>query len=443
MAVGSLAFLPPALQGLIQDGILERKMYESMKPLLLWRNLFEKEKHPGQIGEKVVKSRSGLIQPDTEQTARRRPGSDPDVVTRSVEQYSYQVGPFGKSLEVHLPASYVAQYNRFLDDTKMLAFHASQTVGRVARGRLIAAYGGGNSFTTDNPGSPTPTVTVFDTTGFDTVMVNGLPVAVTAINPLPITIGGAPANVIGVNPQILQSPASGLGQLTLSAPITYSQFDAVVRADAAVVVRQSDRTTDHLITASDTATAKTFRNAAAIMRTDNVPAIDGSRDGLYGCFVDPLTEAALFADPEFHDAIKAQGLTGPFADGALGDYAGIRFIRNTEMTKLKPDGTNLQTTIHESIMFGLDPGIEAYIPEAEFEKEVTLDGIAGANHYKMPLDGDAALTMVVRAPMDKAGEVVSVSWLANLDYAIPSDALNNTGPARFKRCKLIRTAGPA
>jgi hypothetical protein len=230
--------------------------------------------------------------------------------------------------------------------------------------------------------------------------------------------------------------------LTLAAPITYGQFDAVVRSDAAVVVRQGDRTSDRLITASDTATAKTFRNAAAIMRTDNVPAIDGSRDGLYGCFVDPQTEAALFSDPEFHDAIKAMGLTGPFADGAIGDYAGIRFIRNTEMTKLT-DSTNLQTTIHESLMFGQDPGIEAYIPEAEFEKEVTFDGIASANHYKAPLDPDGVLTMVVRAPLDAAGEVVSVSWLGNLDYAIPSDSLNLTGPARFKRCKLIHTAGPA
>jgi hypothetical protein len=179
------------------------------------------------------------------------------------------------------------------------------------------------------------------------------------------------------------------------------------------------------------------------MRNDNVPAIDGSRDGVYGCFVDPPTEAALFADPEFHDAIKAQGLTGPFADGALGDYAGIRFVRNTEMTKLSPDGTNLLATIHESILFGGEPGIEALHPRVGVRARGSRGGIALANHYKMPLDPDAVLTMVVRAPMDKAGEVVSVCWLANLDYAIPSDSLNLTGPARFKRCKLIHTAGPA
>jgi hypothetical protein len=441
--IGSLSFLSPPLQGLIQDGILERKMYESMKPLLLWRNLFEKERHVGRIGEKVIKSRSGLIQPDTEATARRKPGSDPDSVTRSIEQYGYQIGPYGKALDVHLPSSYVAQYNRFLDDSAALAFHCTQTVGRIARDRLIAAYGGGNTFTTDIPGSPTTTVAVFDTTGFDTVMFNGLPVAVSVVNPLPITIGGVPAIVTAVKPANLQNPASGPGTLTLSTPIAYSQFDAVVRSDAAIVVRQGGRGSDHLITTSDGATAKTFRTAAAILRNDNVPAMDGSRDGLYGCFVDPHTESALFSDPEFHDAIKAMGLTGPFADGAIGDYAGIRFVRNTEMTKLSPDGANIQATIHQSLMFGQNPGIEAYIPEAEFEREVPDDGIAGALHYKRALDPDAVLTMVVRAPLDKAGEVVTVSWLGNLDYAIPSDSLNLTGPARFKRCKLIHTAGPA
>lgn len=435
MPVQNVAFLPAAVQATIQDGILERKMYDAMRPLLLWRSLCEQALHPGQIGEKVIKTRSGLIVPDTEASALRQPGADPSVVARSVEQFAYQLKPFGKSLDTHLPASYLAQYSRFLDDMNALAFHAAQTVGRICRNRLLAAYGGGNSFAMT--GATSTTITVKDATGFDTVIVNGSPVAVSAINTLPITIAGV-AKVVTACDLVNNI-------LTLSASTTYAQYDAVVRADAATVVRQADRTSDRLIVAADVATAKTYRNAAALLRINNVPAMDGSRDGLYGCFVDPQTETSLLADPEFHDSIQKEGVTdpnSPFSTGVIGTYGGIKFLRNTEMTKLAAD-TEYQTTIHRSIMFGAQPLIEAYIPEAEFAAAIPMGGIAGSNHFKMPLDDKGVMTLVVRAPLDRAGEVISSSWLANVDYAVPSDIFNQTGAARFKRCAVIHTAGPA
>jgi hypothetical protein len=435
MATQLLAFLPAAVQATIQDGILERKMYDAMKPLLLWRGLCEQEKHPGGVGERIIKTRSGLIVPDTEATAKRTPGVDPGLVTRSVEQFSYQVAPYGKSLDIHLPASWLAQYSRFLDDTQALGFHAAQTMGRICRNRLLAAYGGGNSFAMT--GATSTALVVKDATGFDTVMVNGVPIAVSVSNPLPITIAGVAKSVTACD--------LTTNTLTLSVSSTWSQYDAVVRVDAAIVVRQADRATDRLIVAGDVATAKTFRNAAALMRIANVPALDGSRDGLYGCFVDPQTETALLTDAEFHDAIQREGVTdpnSPFASGKIGVYGGIMFIRNTEMTKLAAD-SEYQTTIHRSIMFGAQPLIEAYIPEAEFAMAVPQGGIAGSNHFKMPLDDKGVLTLVLRAPMDRAGEVLSTSWLGNVDYAVPSDVFNQAGAARFKRCAVIHTAGPA
>lgn len=443
MAILNVTFLPAALQATIQDGLLERKMMDAMKPLLLWRGLCERVRHPGQIGERVVKTRSGLIAPDTEATAKRTAGQDPSTVTRSIEQFSYQIAPYGKALDVHLPSSFLAQSSRFLDDTGALGFHAAQTVGRICRDRLFRAYGGGNTFATT--GATSTSLVVKDVSGFDQVIVNGVPTAVSASNPLPITVTGvanAVTAVVANNGST--SPATGPGTLTITST-TWAQYDAVVRADAATMVRQADRTSDRLIVAGDTATAKTFRNAAALLRINNVPALDGSRDGLYGCFVDPQTETALLVDPEFHDSIQREGVTdsgSPFSSGVIGTYAGIKFIRNTEMPKIAAD-SDYQTTIHRSIMFGAQPIIEAYVPEEEFAAQVSAGGIATSNHYKMPLDPEAVLTLVVRAPMDRAGEVVSCSWLGNLDYAIPSDIFNQTGAARFKRCAVIHTAGPA
>lgn len=436
-----LAFLPTAVAGIIQDGILERKLLPALKPALLWRGICAKERHQGRIGELVIKTRTGLIAPDDAISARRQPGRDPDLVTRSVEQFSYQIQPYGKGLDIHLPSSFLAQENKFLDDTQALAFQGAHTLSRMARNALLAAYRGGDTFTTDNPGSTT-SVVVKDCTGFDTTVVNGRVVAVSATNTLAVTIGGTARLVSACVPDNASSPASGPGTLTITVALDYAQYDAVVRADAPKVVRQAGRATDRLIVAGDTPTIASFRQAAAQMRMNNVPALDGSLTGPYGCFVDAHVESALMADTEFHNAIQAQGLTGPFSDGAMGDYMGIRFIRNTETTVLGAD-SDYQANIHESFMFGSDVGVEAYLPESDFEREVPMEGIASANHYKMPLDPEAALTLVVRAPMDRAGEVMSASWLANVDYCVPTDVKALTGTARHKRACVIKTAGPA
>ena len=436
-----LAFLPTAVAGVIQDGILERRLLPSLKPALLWRGLCTPERHGGRMGERVTKTRPGLIPPGTAASARRRPGEDPGTLQRAVEQFGYQVAPYGNGVDIHLPSSFLAAENQFLDDVEKLAFHGAQTVGRMARDAIHAAYRGGDTFTTDNPGAPT-TVAVKDVTGFDQVLVNGTPVPVSVANTLPVTIGGTARAVTAVAATDGSSPPRGPGTLTISVALDYAQYDAVVRTDAPLVVRQGGRATDRLIVAGDTPTAASFRAAAAHLRQHNVPGLDGRVGSTYGCFVDAHVENSLFADSEFHDAIQSEGLTGPFASGAMGDYAGIRFIRNTEMTVFNTDA-HLQANVHESIVFGSDVAIEAYTPESEFAREVPMEGIATGNHYKMPLDPNGVLTLVVRGPLDKAGEILSASWLANVDHCVPTDAKALTGTARVKRAVVVKTAGPA
>lgn len=439
----AIGFLPTAIQGAIQNGYLEARIYEALKPALLWRQLCEKKRHPGKLGEIATMTRPGLIAASTEASALRTAGQDPGLVARSIEQFSYQVKPYGKGLDIHLPSSALAAYNLFMDDSEKLAFQGLQTMNQICRGRIFRAYGGGDTYTEDNPGAVTA-VDVKDCTGFDTVMVNGSPVPVSVSNPLTVTIGGTTRLVTACVADDASSPPTGPGTLTISVALDYAQYDRVLRSDAPKIVREASRATDRLLVDGDTATIATFRNAAAWLRNQNVPGINGlvGAGARYGVFVDPDTMNALFADDEFHDAIQQAGLTGPFAEGALGDYAGMRFMQQTEMPA-NLSGGSLQTTIHRSFMFGADLAIEAYIPEAEFEREVTRPGVASANHFKMALDAEGALTMVYRAPLDRAGEVVGASWLANVDYCIPTDANASTSSARTKRGVVIHTAGPA
>lgn len=439
MTLGNLAFLPDPVAKSIQDGILERRIMKALRPALMWRALAQAERHAGRIGDRVIKTRAGLITPSSKSTARITAGQDPQPVTRSQEQFSYQVQPYGNTVDIHLPSSFMAIANRFLDDMDALAFHGSQTISRFCRDALVDAYEGGDTYTTDDPGATT-SVAVAECKGFDKVVVNGEEVSVSVTNTVSVTIGGTARSVTAVTATDGSSPPSGPGTLTISSALDYAQYDRVIRTDAPTVIRENSRTTDRTIVAGDTATIETFRNAAAVLRKHSVPTLPGT--SLYGVMVNPDIMNALFADSEFHDAIQSQGIVNEFAVGAIGDYAGMRFFQNPEMPSILSGGS-LQTYVHRSIVFGAECLVEAYTPESDFEMEVPMEGIARGNHFKMPIDPAGALSMVVRAPMDRAGRTLSASWLMNGDWTVPTDLKSGTGNARFKRAVVVKTAGPA
>jgi hypothetical protein len=435
--MSNIANLPAAIAGVVQNGMLERRMYDALKPALNFRLLASRERHMGRQGESVTKTRDGLIAPDTQANTKLAPGGAPGAVTRSVEQFSYTIARYGKKIDIHLPSSFLAQANRFLSDTEKLGFQGRQSLNRFMRDAIYLAYGGGNSFTTAAAGAPVTALVVKDASGFEKVLVNGVPTDVSVTNPGSLSVAGAAA---------VQYTAVNLGTntITLSVAQTWAQYDSVVRSDAAYVQRQAGRATDRLIVAGDTSTIKTFRDAAAYLRGHNVPGLNGQVGSDYGAFIDSDVENHLYADGEFHDAIHAQGVSGAIADGVVGRYAGILFMRQPkgEMPILAADAA-YQTNIHRSLVFGSEICIEAFVPEPEFEREVTVAGIATAQHYKMPLDPEGVITLVLRAPQNELADTMTASWVANVDWAVPSDAKALTGVQRFKRAVVVHTAGPA
>jgi len=434
----NLAFLPAAVQGAVQDGLLSRELMVALKPALLWRRLMIRERHQGRVGEKIIKTRDGLIQPSTRAGSKLAPGADPSLVTRSLEQFSYQLTPQGQSLDIHLPGSYVAQSNRFLSDTGALAFQGQQSHNRFAMRAIMDAYGGGNSFAT-TAGVTTTALVVRDATGFDTVVVNGLPVPVSASNPGSLSIaGGALVTYTAVD--------LTTNTITLSANASWSQYDSVVRSDAAQVVRVNDRATQRLVVSGDTATLAAFRKAAAYLRGHNVPGMNGVVGGDYGAFIDSDTEDQLFADTNFQNSVNGAGKSPEIESGALGRYAGIQFFRapKTEMEILASGSGGLQAHIHRSLVFGNEVCVEAFLPEEEFAGEVTFgQGVASANHFKMSIDDGGIITLVLRAPLDALGRTIRASWASNIDYVCPTDSKALSGIQRYKRCVVVESAGPA
>lgn len=422
-----------ALATIFQNGLVEASLREPLAPALQWNMLVAQEPFPLKIGETLLKSRDGLITPSARSTVTLTPGNDPPTVSRSREQFSLTVEKQGSSLDTYLPNAQLAAVNTFLADVARLSLHGMHTVNRIRRDVFLAAYGGGNSFA-PNAGAATTTLVVADATGFETVVVNGASVTVSATNPGSLSIAGAaPVTYTGVN--------LGTNTITLSANATWAQYDSVVRSDATPVFRQGSRATDRLLVAGDTATIATFRSAAMWLRGQNVPGVDGL-GGDYAAFINTDIEDALMADTEFRNAVNGAGLARQLADGALGRYAGIQFFRVAKSESRQiASGAPYQTTIHRSLLVGGGGSvIEGYIDPQSL---VTPAGeVANMGHYRSPIQ--TGMSLVARQPQDALGETVRLSWTSAYGWCAPTDINNGTGSSvRFKRGLVIHTSGPA
>lgn len=423
-----------ALATIFQNGLVERALRDPLRPARLWDMLVAQEPFPLNIGETLLKTRDGLITPSARSAITLTPGSDPSTVSRSREQFSLTVEKQGSSMDSYLPNAQLAAANTFLADVQRLTLHGLMSINRIRRDVFLAAYGGGNSFAA-SAGSSSTSLTVADATGFDTVVVNGQLVPVSASNPGTLSIaGGAGITYTAVN--------LGTNVITLSAAQTWAQYDSVVRSDATPVYRQNSRATDRLLVAGDVATIATFRSAAMFLRGQNVPGIDGSPDGDYACFINTDIEDQLMSDTEFRNAVNGAGLSRPLMDGSLGRYASIQFFRMPKSeTRQIASGGLYQTTIHRSLLVGGGGSIiEGYIDPMRLV--LPAGEVANMGHYRQPIQPGMAL--VARQPQDALGEMVRLSWTSAYGWCAPTDINNGTGSSvRYKRGVVIHTSGPA
>jgi len=430
----TIATFTGSLATIIEQGVLERDLLESIRPALLWNAVVQQRLHPSGMGETVSLTREGLIAPSTAANALLATGmSVPNSATASMEQFSYTLNSYAISLNIPVPDSMLAAANVFQPRLNSLGFSGLQTINRIRRDTAFAAYGGGNSFATA-AGVTSTALVVADATGFETTVVNGVVTVVSSTNPGTLTIAGVTRTYTAVN--------LGTNTITLSSAQSWSQYDAVVRDDASPIYRQGSRATDRLIVAGDTSTMATFRAAAAGLRGQNVPGINGLPGGDYMCFIDSDVENDLMSDSEFRTAVNGGGLAPSIESGILGRYGGIIFVRQPKSeSKIIANLAPYQTTIHRSLMVGGGGAvIEAYKPEIELLSHG--QPFVSGSHFRMQMtDG---LAMVIQAPTDALGRQVKASWVGNFGWCAPSDINNGTGSSvRYKRAAVIHTAGPA
>jgi hypothetical protein len=412
--------LPAAIQAIMQNGILDRTFRDALVPSFLFPAIADNEPWQGSLGDTKTFTRKGLIAPTTTPLA----GADiAGASTYTIEQWSVTMDQYGISVDTNMLQSAMTLASKFLADVQTLGINAGQSLNRIARNKMYAAYMGGRTWCTAGATTDT-TIAVQEVAGFTKVLVNGVPTAVSASNPLSVTINGVANTVTGTSVQ------SGPGNLTLGTTRVDVLGDPVIAANAPTTIRATGSTAFDLTT-SNVATLANFRAAVVRLRKMNVPT-DG---GYYTAHIPPDTEAELFADTDFKQALQGRVDSPVWRDLSIGRFAGIDWVRNNETPTVT---SNSGATVFRPIVVGAGA-----VVAAPFEGIGSLLAGTGVEDVPSIRMVEAAPTtqvaLIVRPPADRLQQVISTSWAYTGDFGVPSDS--GTGDAAlFKRAVVVEHA---
>ena len=408
--------LPAAIQAIMQNGFLARTFEDALIPDFLFPTIATPRPWVANLGDTQTFTRTGLLTPQTTPVT----GSDASVATYSVEQFSMTMDQYGQGVDTNMLQSAMTLASLFARNIRTLGINAGQSLNRIARNKLYAAYAGGRSYITAAATSVNQVVA--DATGFGTVLVNGVPTPVSGANPLNVTVNGVANTVTGVN--------LGTNTLTLGTSITTVIGQAVISALAPVSYRPNARTTSNDVVAGDVANMASFRSGVARLRNQNVPDIDG----YYVAHIDSITEQELFTDADFKQAYQGRGDSPVFQQMSIGRFLGIDWVRNQEV----PTVTNIAgVVVHRPIILG-DESLIA----GPFERMGTLLAELNDNldsDIQMLGPDNAQVALIVRPPLDRFQQVVSAAWSFVGDFAVPSDSLTGDA-ALYKRAVVVEHA---
>jgi hypothetical protein len=330
---------------------------------------------------------------------------------------------YGQAVDTNMLTSSMALASKFLADVETLGINAGQSINQVARNKLYNAYMGGRTWATAAASSDT-SIIVQSVRGFEYVLVNGVPTAVSASNPLTVTVAGVANTVTGVN--------AGTSTLTLGTARVDVVGDAVVAANAPVTVRPTGSTAYDLGT-SNVATFALFRSCVTRLRKMNVPTVGG----YYIAHIDPDTEAQLFSDSDFKQALQGRIDSPVYRDLSIGRFGGIDWVRNIEAPTLL-GGSAGNVTVHRPIILGAGALVAApFEGMGDLLRGSGVDDVPDISMVNAAPGVDVA--RIVRPPQDRLQQNLSTSWSWVGDYGVPSDS--TTGDAAlYKRAVVLEHA---
>jgi len=434
---------PATLQPIIQQGYLEREFEQALHSRLGYRAVTDREEFAVGIGETLTKTRAGLKPSITTPLASASNTNLDNGLTPqyfSVEQYTLSINLYAATTDLNMVTSGVAIASVFLQNAAINGEQAARSLDELARNALFAAYFGGNTRVTTTLGSPSPSVTVDDVRGFQYVFVNGVQTPVGGSATLTVTLGSDVYTLVGcavdaVN--VSATPGGISGTLTFSSNVAVSDGtvgQTVQAANASVIVRPAGRGNTSQLTPTDTLTMSALLDAVAKLRLNAVPEIDG----VYNCYLDPVSARQLFADPDFKQLFMgATSANQVFRQGMVNGFLGLRFIPTTEaFVQAHPSITGLN--VRRPIICG-----QGALIEGDYAG-ISASDVAPKDSIVHVVDGVA---MVTREPIDRLQQIIAQSWYWIGGFCTPSDITTNptTIPtatnATYKRAVMVEHVG--
>jgi hypothetical protein len=225
--------------------------------------------------------------------------------------------------------------------------------------------------------------------------------------------------------------------LTLGSAISASVGWSVLAATASPQVRPGARATGYNIVSGDVATLAVFQSAVTRLRAMNVPRIKGA----YVAHVAPQTVEELFQDTNFLLAYRGAAASPAYRNfepgDSLGDtgefmgrFSGIDWVLDT----LTPTYTNPGSVeVYQPIVCG-----DGCLIKAPFSEMADLISAMQAGST-VQVDEIAGVVRILRAPLDRLGQVLSSTWSWVGGYTVGTDLLTGDG-AIYKRAVQIEHA---
>jgi hypothetical protein len=445
----SIQNMPLQLQPAIQQGFLEREFRDGLQSALAYRAVADREPVAINIGETVTKTRQGFKAPVTTPilpSGNTNLDNGLTATATAIEQYTLSINIFGDTTDLNVVTSQVGIANQFLLNAKVNGVQARQSLDRLARNALFAAYLGGNTRVRTTLGSPNVTISVDDIRGFQYVLVNGVYVAVSGSNTAQVQVGSNTYTLTGTaadGTNVSTSFGGISGTLTFSATVTVADgtaLNTVAHPNAPVLIRPNGKwtggsafastTSTAALTSSDTLTLAAIEDAVAQLR--NNTGIIGPDFDWYG---DNVSMRQLFADADFKQAFQGQYGSREWREGEVFKLAGVRFNPTTE-APVQTHPTNAALKVRRPIIC-----TSGALVEGDFagmaQKAAEMSGTNAMVDY---VDD---VVMVTRAPLDRLAQIVAQSWFWVGGFVAPSDAtatatvIPTAGAQYYKRAVVI------
>jgi len=458
---------PTALANAIQQNFLERAFIESLKNILHYREIADRETFPGRIGDTITKTRPGLMIPnitplDPSGNTNLDNGLSPQQY--SDEQYTLAVFQYPQlAPDINLIDDETTIAAFAMKNSENLGIAQATALDRIARNALFQAYMGGNTVVTQTLGAPGTTVNVDDTRGFQTVVVNGNVTAVSPSNPLAVFINGTSYNVTGFANDVSNVSSAAItggtsGTITTSVNVTIlngTAGNAVVSATAPLIVRPNGRAVTGDLITTDLLNMTSILSAVSYLRNNAVPKVRGA----YNFYLNSTSMNELFQDPEFQVLNRGVSTRDTVYENAwvYNAFLDVRFVMTTETFVQPVQGSApvpVTVTVQRPIVCGAGSLVEGIFAKG-LDAIRNMAGRSGTGQMEgfMPIVNVMGEKFMyegfyqyLRHPLDRLGQIISQAsnyiggFTVPTDVTTTSDIIPTASNAYYKRCVIIETA---